>query len=115
MDSYGYVDDLSKLADFSSTLTMDNVRVNMVPGEGTPNDSPYIGPDGNAYSIYSVHKQATIDMLNEYYRPYQMPMTESDTALVEYITYYNYTVYDDTGDTLDNIEGSEAPKRNDYD
>ena len=109
------VDDLSKLADFSSTLTMDNVRVNMVPGEGTPNDSPYIGPDGNAYSIYSVHKQATIDMLNEYYRPYQMPMTESDTALVEYITYYNYTVYDDTGDTLDNIEGSEAPKRNDYD
>ncbi len=109
------VGDLSKLANFSSTLSMDNVRVTMVPGEGTPNDSPYIGYDGNPYSIYSVHKQATIDMLNEYFRPYQMPMTEYDTALAEYITDYNYTVYDDTGDTLDNIEDSTAPKRNDYD
>lgn len=68
------VEDMSKLSDFCGTLSMDSVQVDMVPGEGTTNNAPYIGVDGNQYSIYSIHKQETIDLLNEYYRPYQTPL-----------------------------------------
>ena len=101
------VDDLSKLADFASTLSMENVTVNMVPGEG----ADYYDANGNRVSIYSVHKQATIDMLNEYFRPYQNPMTSSDTALVEYVTDYNYVGFDDTAATLDQMENATEPPR----
>ncbi len=101
------LDDMSKIANFASTLTMDNVRVNMVPGEG----AIYYAPDGNEYDVFSVHKQATIDMLNEYYRPYQSDMTSSDTAIVELITDYSYTGYDDTGSTFDELEKATEPER----
>ena len=101
------VDDLSKVADFASTLSMDNVVVNMVPGEA----ADYVAADGNKYSFYSVHKQATIDMLNEYFRPYQNVMTSSDTALVEYVTNYQYTGFDDTSATLEDMEEATEPPR----
>ncbi|MBP3310197.1 MAG: LCP family protein [Ruminococcus sp.] len=105
------VDDLSKLADFAATLSMENVMVNMVPGEGTPVEAPYIAPDGNAYSIYSVHKQQTIDMLNKYYRPYQKKMTIYESSIVEYYKVHNYSVYDDTGATLSELENATEPPR----
>ena len=79
----------------------------MVPGEG----AIYYAPDGNEYDVFSVHKQATIDMLNEYYRPYQSDMTSSDTAIVELITDYSYTGYDDTGSTFDELEEATEPER----
>ena len=106
------VGDLTKLADFAGTLAMENVMVNMVPGEGTPNENLYVGPDGRQYSIYSIHKQATIDMLNKYYRPYQRKMMEMDTAIVELITEHAYDLYDDTGATLAELENSTEPPRN---
>lgn len=101
------LDDMSKIANFASTLTMDNVRVNMVPGEG----AIYYAPDENEYDVFSVHKQPTIDMLNEYYRPYQSDMTSYDTAIVELITDYSYTGYDDTGSTLEELETATEPER----
>lgn len=101
------LDSMAKVADFASTLSMDNVRVNMVPGEG----AMFYAADGNEYDVYSVHKQATIDMLNEYYRPYQNPMTEYDTAIVELVTDYSYTGFDDTNATLEELEDSTEPIR----
>ena len=98
---------MSKVADFASTLSMENVTVNMVPGEG----AMFYAADGNEYDVYSVHKQATIDMLNKYYRPYQLPMTPYDTSIVELITDYEYTGYDDTSATLDELEDSTEPVR----
>ncbi len=106
------VGDLTKLGDFAGTLSMENVLVNMVPGEGTPNDAPYIGRDGTAYSIYSIHKQETIDMLNKYFRPYQKKMTDATTAIVELITDHAYSVYDDTAASLADLENSTEPPRN---
>ena len=50
-------------------------------------------------------------MLNEYFRPYQNPMTSSDTALVEYVTDYNYVGFDDTAATLDQMENATEPPR----
>lgn len=101
------LDSMAKVADFASTLSMENVTVNMVPGEG----AMFYAADGNEYDVYSVHKQATIDMLNKYYRPYQLPMTPYDTSIVELITDYEYTGYDDTSATLDELEDSTEPVR----
>lgn len=102
------IGDMSKLADFASTISMDNAQVNMVPGE----DAVFYAADGNAYSVYSVHKQATIDLLNEHYRPYQRKMTSSDTAIVELVTEYQYETYDDTGASLEDIQSATEPMRN---
>lgn len=107
------VDDLSKLADFGSTLTMENVSVNMVPGE----DAAYIGSDGVQYSIYSIHKRATVDMLNEYFRPYQRPMLLSESNIMEFVSEYEYQyeLYDDTGITFKELEkATEPPRASDY-
>ena len=58
------------LADFAAKrLTMDGVNVYMVPGEG-------IMYEGQA--VYSIHKTEAIDLINEYFRPYQND-TYSDT------------------------------------
>ncbi|MCM1507041.1 MAG: LCP family protein [Ruminococcus flavefaciens] len=96
--------DIGMLADFASTLSMDSVQVNMVPGEG----AKYTAPDGETYDIYSVHKLATLNMLNNYFRPYQKIMTSSDSSIVEYITDYQNTAYDDTSDTLQGISDGDA-------
>ena len=107
------VEDLSKLADFGSILSMDNVSVNMVPGE----DAAYIGSDGNEYSIYSIHKRATVDMLNESFRPYQRPMLLSESNIMEFVSEYEYQyeLYDDTGITFKDLEkATEPPRASDY-
>ncbi len=101
------VGDLGKIADFASTISMEDAQVNMVPGE----DAKFYAADGNAYSVYSVHKQATIDLLNKYYRPYQTEMTSADTSIVELVTDYEYDLYDDTGATLDELENATEPVR----
>ncbi len=104
------VEDLSKLADFGSTLQMENVKVDMVPGE----DAEYIAYNGQVYSIYSIHKRATIDKLNENFRPYQRPMLLSDSNIIEYVSEYEYEyeLYDDTGMTFEELETATEPMRN---
>lgn len=101
------VGDIGKLANFASTISMDNAVVNMVPGE----DAFFYAADGKKYSVYSVHKQATIDLLNKYYRPYQTDMTEADTSIVELVTDYQYSIYDDTSASFDDIQDSTEPIR----
>ncbi len=102
------VGDIGKIADFASTISMEDAQVNMVPGE----DAIFYAADGNAYSVYSVHKQETIDLLNKYYRPYQTDMTEYDTSIVELVTDHSYDLYDDTGMTLEELETATEPARN---
>lgn len=100
--------DIGMLADFAATLSMENVQVNMVPGEG----AKYTASDGVTYDIYSVHKLATLNMLNNYFRPYQKIMTSSDSSIVEYVTDYQNTAYDDMSDTLQGISDGEADNSN---
>ena len=99
--------DISMVADFASTLSMDNVNVNMVPGES----AKFYAEDGEAYDVYSVHKQATIDILNESFRPYQTKMMPWDTSIVELVTDYLSIDLDDTGTTLDEMEKATEPVR----
>ena len=101
------IDDMSKVADFASTLSMDNVRVNMVPGE----EATFYSEDGNEYAVYSVHKQETIALLNQYYRPYQTAMTPYDTSIVELVLDHKYDVYDDTGINFEELETATEPLR----
>lgn len=101
------IGDLSKVADFASTVDMENVRVDMVPGE----DAIFYASDGKEYSVYSVHKQETIDLLNNYYRPYQRRMTQDSTSMVELVLNHQYDLYDDTGATLEEVEDSTEPMR----
>lgn len=105
------VEDLSKLIDFASNLTMEDVQVDMIPGEGSDVTKPYIGPDGREYSIYSIHLQETLDLLNKYYRPYQKPLTRNDTAIIEWITEHAVSSYDDKTVTLDEVLNSAEPAR----
>lgn len=102
------LDDMSKVANFASTLSTDSVTVNMVPGES----ATYYASDGEEYEVYSVHAQATVDILNEHFRPYQEKMTLSDTAIQELVTYYEYTGYDDTSANLEDLEHATEPARN---
>ena len=103
------VDDLSKLADFGATLTMENVSVDMVPGE----DADYYAYDGVKYSIYSIHKRATIDKINENFRPYQRPLLMTESNIMEFIDEYNYQydLYEDTGMTFEELETATEPMR----
>lgn len=101
------IGDMSKIADFASTLDMDNVRVNMVPGE----DATFYAEDGKEYAVYSVHKAETIALLNEYYRPYQTAMTPYDTSIVELVLDHQYDVYDDTNMTFEELETATEPLR----
>lgn len=99
------VEEISMIADFASTVSMENVQVNMVPGEG----ADFYAPDGNNYSVWSVHKQAAIDMLNEYYRPYQNDLTPEESALEELVTNYLTTHNDDTSDNLQELHDGVDP------
>ncbi len=102
------LEDISMIADFASTLSLDSVTVNMVPGEG----ANYSAGDGRVYSVWSVHKQATIDMLNETYRPYQLPLAPEESAIVELVTDYKNTANDNTVDSLDELQDGVKPGQN---
>jgi LCP family protein required for cell wall assembly len=99
------LENISMLADFASHISLDNVQVTMVPGEG----AWYYGSDGNKYSVWSVHKQAVIDTLNEYFRPYQQDMTLEDSALIEVVTDYLNVSNDDTANTLQELQDGVEP------
>ncbi len=99
---------IKMLAAFASTLSMDNVQVNMVPGEGA-----WYSPDGHdSQSVWSVHKQAMVDMINKYFRPYQNDFTAEDSAITELVTNYLNNSYNDTVDTLDELQQGVEPGLN---
>ncbi|MGN0622296.1 MAG: LCP family protein [Porcipelethomonas sp.] len=95
--------ELSILSDFGSNIDLDDVTVNMVPGEAVD--------DYNGYSVYSIHKNATVDMLNKYFRPYQTDLTYDSLPIVEIVEsdYYSTDIYDQNQDTLQEISDGATP------
>lgn len=101
------LEQISMIADFaSSRLTMDSVNVFMVPGEG----ATYYPGDGTGQSVYSIHKSATVDLLNEYFRPYQNEIYPEESAIVELVPegYYQATNNDDTQENLGDIHDGDT-------
>lgn len=95
------IDDIGKLCDLMSVLNMDNVSVYMVPGEG----ANYYPGNGSYQSVWSVHKTATIELLNSQFRPYQNPIDYDENPIVELTPEGSYlsTKYDDQTATLKSI------------
>lgn len=96
------LEQISMVADFASErLTMDSVNVFMVPGEG----AVYYPGDGTEQSVYSIHKSATVDLLNAYFRPYQNQIYPEESAIVELVPEGEYLAsnYDDTQENLSDI------------
>lgn len=95
--------ELSILGDFASLIDMDDVTVQLVPGEGTDNEY--------GYSVWSIHKKATVDMLNKYFRPYQVDLNYDDLPIYELIKEGNYLTdaYDENQDTLQDIANGAKP------
>ena len=101
------LEQISMVADFaSSRLSMDGVNVFMVPGEG----AMYYPSDGSGQSVYSIHKQATIDLLNKYFRPYQNEIYPEESTIVELVPEGEYQAsdYDDTQETLSDIHDGDT-------
>ena len=94
--------EMSILSDFGSSIDLDDVTVHMVPGEAT-----YYGD----YSVWSIHKNATIDVVNEYFRPYQPELSYDSLSITELIEsdYYNTDIYDENQDTLQEIADGATP------
>ena len=96
--------EMSILSDFGSSIDLDDVTVHMVPGEAT-----YYGDYD--YSVWSIHKNATIDVINEYFRPYQPELSYDSLSITELIEsdYYNTDIYDENQDTLQEIADGATP------
>lgn len=94
--------ELSILADFATLIDMDKVTVQLVPGEGAYNGD---------YSVWSIHKNATIDVLNKYFRPYQVDLGYYDLPITELVEEGNYVtnMYDENQDTLQDIANGQKP------
>ncbi len=95
--------ELSILGDFATLIDMDDVTVQMVPGEGTTSEY--------GYSVWSIHKRATVDVLNEYFRPYQVDLRYDELPITELVEegYYLTDVYDENQDTLQEIADGATP------
>ena len=89
--------DVSRLADLAGTISMENVNVFMLPGE-----SAKVGKQ----DIWSVHKQAALDIVNEHFRTRQKPLRIDQSTLVELIpeSEYRNTQFDDTAATLKDVD-----------
>lgn len=95
--------EMSILSDFGSKMDLDDVTVHMVPGEAVD--------DYNGYSVWSIHKNATIDLLNEHFRPYQPDLSYDSLPITELVEsdYYTTDVYDENQDTLQDIANGATP------
>ena len=104
------MDEISKLSDFSTAVGMDNISMFMLPGEGYdyyPKNWKYY----KYYSVWTIHKEPTIELLNTYFRPYLQPVFELPN-IEELVTAGNYvnTMYDDESTTFGAIEEGDTFK-----
>lgn len=103
------VGDMKKLAETIAKVDMENMTIHMVPGEGVS-----IYPDGQRMDVWSMHKDTTADMLNEYFRPYHADVPAEELGIDEISNKYNF--YEDTHDNLqDLIDGDEPGQKKDVD
>ncbi len=95
------IEDIGMIADLASIIEMENVNIYMVPGEGAN------GPNGQ--SIWSIHKSAALDIINEHFRTRQLPLTPDKSGIVEWVPEGSYlnTLNDDTEQSFDEIHNQD--------
>jgi LCP family protein required for cell wall assembly len=94
--------EMSSLAHLCENISMDDVTVRMIPGEGVS------AGQYNGYDIWSVHSQEFADMLNEYFRPYQKEVDVEDLDLIEIRDTTSY--YDEVVDNFEDIINGDVPE-----
>ena len=104
------LEDVARLADLAGTVDMDHVNVYMLPGEPA---------EAYGVSIWSVHKQAALNLVNRYFRTQQVPLKPAQSTLIEYVQEGNYrtTDYDKDGGSLQDVDenmNEAVPNLNDY-
>lgn len=94
------LEEISMLADFGSTLNLEQVQVHLLPGEGA-----WYYPEGHdRQSVWSVHKQETLNLINNNFRPYQIPLTAERSSLIELVTEHLTDFNDNSSDNLEDID-----------
>lgn len=94
--------EIGMLCDFASTVAMEDVYVRMVPGEDL------VPGDINEYYGYSIHEAETVEMLNEYFRPYQENLYAEDLRICE--VKHTATYYDDDSSNFGDIANGDVPE-----
>ena len=101
------VDEIAKLGDFASSRSAEQFTVHLLPGEGY-NYQPPVTHGITSYSVWMMHKQPVIDLLNQYFRPYFEP--EADLPVADLLTpaEYQYTGYDSDSTDFQKLENGET-------
>ena len=89
------VDEMSKLSDFATSIGMDKITMHMLPGEGYNYEPPNPQTEITAYSVWMMHKEPTIRLLNDFFRPFFED--EKELPIVELLRpdEYRSTTYDE--------------------
>ncbi len=96
------ISEIGMICDFAQKVPMENVTVRMVPGEDL------VPGDLNNFYGYSVHEAETVEMLNEYFRPYQEDMTAEELHLCE--VKHTASYYDDDSSNFGDIAEGRVPE-----
>lgn len=103
------VDEMRKLADFVASIGMEQITLHLLPGESYRYEPPVTDGGGIAYySVWVMHKQPVIDLLNQYFRPYFAPEDTLPIAEILKPEEYQYTGYDSDGTDLDSIANGDT-------
>lgn len=99
----GYVQEIKK-------LSLENINIMSVPGQ-SPTLAEARENVGLSYSYYSIHKQKYVDMINQYFRPYEEKLLTVNDISIPEIANSDSTGYDDflQGGSLNEFD-SEQPK-----
>ncbi len=88
--------ELSSLADFATQVAMEEISAYMVPGEG----ATY-----NGYSVWSMHHDATVELMNNYFRPHQVSVSVLPIFELSNTSQW----YDNENGNLDDINDGNVP------
>ena len=92
---------VGEMIDFAGAvhdIDMTNMNVSMLPGQGT---------SYNGYSVYTLHKQETADLLNNNFRPYSEKVSAESLNIIELKKTTSY--YDDNTDSFDGLVNGVKP------
>ena len=94
------LEEISMLADFGATLDLEQVQVHLLPGEGA-----WYYPSGHdRQSVWSIHKDAALEIINNNFRPYQLPLTADRSAMIELVTDHLNNNNDNSSDNLEDVD-----------
>lgn len=103
------VKDIIPYVSLVTNIDMDKISMFMIPGEGVSHTDA-ANPTGK-YDVYSIHKDATAELLNEHFRKYGDPVSADELGIIEL---KNTTdTYENIDDNLQEIQEGVKPGQKD--